>query len=101
MKPRLKYTVGGQLLVISPGLNPWAEDSARKFLVEHYGSIAAFASRFGFPYRAVCTALGDSYHATRMAGNVATVRQALGLPSYPTKQALAVACSQKLRKEAR
>lgn len=87
MKPRLKRSSDGRLIVIKPGLNPWREHSAKRFLVEHYGSISAFSERFGFPYNAVCTALRSST-ASRWAGNVATVRQVLGLPSTPSKHAI-------------
>lgn len=90
MKPRLKRYSDGRLAVLTPSLIPWGENSARKFLQEHYGSVSAFAIRFGFSYDAVCAALrGRS--SERMAGNVATVRQVLGLPSNPSKRAIAVA----------
>ncbi len=88
MKPRLKPTKNGGLRIVQKGLNPWGEASARKFIQEHYGSLSAFASRFGFSYSAVCTALRTSYRPARMAGQVAEVRQALGLPSQPSPRAL-------------
>jgi hypothetical protein len=90
MKPRLKRSLDGHLIVVAPGLNPWGEASARKFLLEHYGSIGSFATRFGFSYDAVCAALRGRSSA-RMAGKVAAVRQALGLPSNPSKRALITA----------
>lgn len=92
MKPRLKRMSDGRLLVVAPGLNPWGETSARTFLLEHYGSIAAFAKRFALPYDAVCTAL-RGWPAPQMAGQVALVRQILGLPSNPSSTAIAAARS--------
>ena len=87
MKPRLKPTAKGSLCILQKGLNPWGEASARKFVLEHYGSLSAFALRYGFSYGAVCTAL-RSNRSARMAGQVATIRQALGLPSQPSHRAL-------------
>lgn len=88
MKPRLKPTMKGGLCIVQKGINPWGEASARQFVQEHYGSLAAFASRYGFSYGAVCTALRSSHFPTRMAGQVAAVRQVLGLPSQPSHRAL-------------
>lgn len=86
MKPRLKRARDGGLIVIKKGLNPWGEASARTFIREQYGSLSAFAARYRFPYAAVCVAL-RSPSADEMDGSVAKVRQVLGLPSQPTKQA--------------
>jgi len=91
MKPRLKTSTNGALRVVQAGLNPWGEASARKFIQEHYGSLSAFASRFHFSYSAVCIALRTSHRPAKMAGQVAAVRQALGLPSEPSPHALAIA----------
>lgn len=88
MKPRLKPTKSGGLCIVQKGLNPWGEASARKFIQEHYGSLSAFAARYGFSYGAVCIALRTSYRPAKMAGQVAAVRQTLGLPSQPSPRAL-------------
>ena len=97
MKPRLKRSSDGGLIVIKKGLNPWGEVSARTFINEQYGSLSAFAARYRFPYAAVCVAL-RSPCADEMAGSVAKVRQVLGLPSRPTKQALRIAQAQRDRR---
>ena len=86
MKPRLKRTHDGRLIVISAGSNPWGELSARKYIQEHYGSLSAFAACYHFSYGAVRHALQAS--SSRMAGQVAVIRQALGLPSNPSSQGL-------------
>lgn len=92
MKPRLKQSRDGTLHVVKKGLNPWGEASARRYITEQYGSLSAFASRYRLPYAAVCIAL-RSPNASEMAGNVAKVRQVLGLPSKPTKMALVAAAA--------
>lgn len=99
MKPRLKRARDGGLIVIKRGDNPWGEVSARTFINEHYGSLSAFAARYRFPYAAVCTALRSS-RADEMAGSVAKVRQVLGLPSRPTKQAQRIAAVKGNRRSA-
>lgn len=91
MKPRLKLTRDGKLNIVAMGSNPWGEVSARKYIQEHYGSLSAFATYYKFSYSAVCTALRTSHRPARMAGQVAVVRQALGLPSKPSRHALKVA----------
>lgn len=97
MKPRLKLTRDGHLIVLASGLNPWGETSARKYIQEHYGSLQGFARRYQLPYNAVCTALRPIYRPERMAGQVAKVRAVLGLTSQPTPQALRVAGKQERR----
>lgn len=92
MKPRLKLTRNGGLLVVKKGLNPWGEVSAKTYIKEHYGSLSAFASRYRFTYSAVCIAL-RSPRAQEMAGDVAKVRQVLGLTSRPSKTAQIVAAA--------
>lgn len=92
MKPRLKPSRDGSLLVIRKGLNPWGEASAKTYIQEQYGSLSAFASRYRLPYSAVCIAL-RSARAQEMAGDVAKVRQVLGLPSRPSMMARIVATS--------
>lgn len=86
MKPRLKTLRDGSLSVVKKGTNPWGETSARTYINEHYGSLSAFATRYRFPYAAVCIALRSPV-ADQMAGSVAKVRQVLGLPSRPTRMA--------------
>ena len=83
MKPRLKLSGDGGLVVIKRGQNPWGEVSARTYIDEHYGSMAAFAARYRLPYAAVRLAL-CSPNANRLPGNVAKVRQVLGLASRPS-----------------
>ncbi len=87
-KPRLKPRNDGSLLVVRKGLNPWSEVVARKFVQEHYGTLATFAARYHFSYWAVCNALRSNHFPKRMAGKVAEVRQTLGLPSQPSHRAL-------------
>lgn len=90
MKPRLKLTCDGHLVVLVTGLNPWGETSARKYIQEHYGSLQGFARHYHLSYNAVCTALRPIYRPARMAGQVAKVRTILGLTSHPSAQALRV-----------
>lgn len=97
MKPRLKLTSSGTLIVLIPGQNPWSEVSARKYVLEQYGSLQAFATRFKFPYSSVCIALRSS-GAIERAGSVSTVRQVLGLPSRPTRIAQIVAAAMQGRR---
>ena len=97
MKPRLKLTNDGHLIVLASGLNPWGESSARKYIQEHYGSLNGFAQRFHFSYNAVCKALRPIYRPEKMAGQVAVIRMALGLKSQPTLHAIRVAASQEHR----
>lgn len=94
MKPRLKLTSDGHLVVLVSGQNPWGETSARRYIQEHYGSLQGFARRYQLSYNAVCTALRPIYQPERMAGKVAEVRALLGLTSQPTAQALRVARKQ-------
>ena len=84
MKPRLKLSHDGGLVVIKRGQNPWGEVSARIYIDEHYGSMAAFAARYRLPYAAVRLAL-CSPNGNKLPGNVAKVRQVLGLPSRPIR----------------
>lgn len=91
MKPRLKYAMNGRLSVVAPGRNPWGEENARKFVIEHYGSLAAFAKRYRLPYNSVVAALKVDQGSEKMAGKVAHVRQVLGLPSRPTFRATVAA----------
>lgn len=98
VKPRLKPLRDGSLSVIKKGINPWGEASARTYIQEQYGSLSAFASRYRFPYSAVCKALRSPV-ADEMAGSVAKVRQVLGLPSRPTKMAQIAARSAKRRQQ--
>jgi len=84
MKPRLKLSHDGGLVVIKRGQNPWGEVSARIYIDEHYGSMAAFAARYRLPYAAVRLAL-CSPNGNKLPGNVAKVRQVLGLPSRPMR----------------
>lgn len=97
MKPRLKLTSDGHLVVLVSGLNPWGEISARKYIQEHYGSLQRFARRYQLPYNAVCTALRPVSRPERMAGQVAKVRAVLGLTSRPTAHSLRVADKQERR----
>jgi len=97
MKPRLKLTNDGHLLVLASGLNPWGEISARKYIQEHYGSLQGFARHYQLSYNAVCKALRPIYRPERMAGQVAEVRAVLGLNSQPTAQALRIARKQERR----
>lgn len=99
MKPRLKLTIDGHISVVIPGTNPWDENSARLFLIEHYGSVKAFTRRFGLSYSAACVALATPW-ASERAGKVAKVRQALGLACSPTKQALIAAAALQRKREA-
>lgn len=95
MKPRLKPNQDGSLFVVRHGRNPWGEVSARKFIQEHYGSLAAFASRYRFSYGAVCIALRAVSRPMKRAGQVATIRLVLGLPSQPSPRALISARSKR------
>lgn len=97
MKPRLKLTNDGHLIVLTSGLNPWGESSARKYLQEHYGSLHGFALHFHFSYNAVCKALRPIYRPETMAGQVAVIRMALGLKSQPLPRTTRVAASQERR----
>lgn len=97
MKPRLKLTRDGHLVVLACGLNPWGENSARKYIQEHYGSLQRFARRYQLSYNAVCTALRPIARPERMAGQVAEVRAVLGLTSRPTAQSLRVSRKQERR----
>ncbi|WOI45869.1 hypothetical protein [Acidovorax sp. BLS4] len=98
-KPHLKLLCSGELVVLKTGINPWNQDSARTFVREQYGSLAAFSKRFNLPYGAVCVAL-RSINADEMAGSVAAVRQVLGLTSSPTKMAVIAAHALQRRKGA-
>ncbi|MFE8644145.1 hypothetical protein ACFX58_03560 [Sphingomonas sp. NCPPB 2930] len=98
MKPRLKRARDGSIAVLVVGSNPWAEPSVKKFICEHYGSLATFARRYHFSYRAVCTALTERQRPEKMAGQVALVRQVLGLISQPTHQAMVTAKSKRWSK---
>lgn len=97
MKPHLKLTSDGHLVVLASGLNPWGEISARKYIKEHYGSLHGFARRYQLSYNAVCTALRPIYRPERMTGQVAEVRAVLGLTSQPIAQSLRVAHKQERR----
>lgn len=97
MKPRLKLTNDGRLIVLISGMNPWGESNARKYIQEHYGSLQGFARHYHFSYSAVCKALRPIYRPEKMAGQVAVIRTALGLKSQPTPHAMRVAASQEHR----
>ena len=100
MKPHLKLSTTGALMVVTPGLLPWSEESAKLFLIQHYGSVKAFSARFGCSYRAAVVALA-SPSAWKRAGKIAQVRQILGLPCRPTKQAVIAATALQRKREAR
>ena len=98
MKPRLKLSSKGELLVIAPGVNPWSEQTAKLFLIEHYCSVKAFSARFGCSYTAAVVALASPWSRHR-AGKVAKARNVLGLPSSPTKQELIAAAALQRKRE--
>lgn len=86
MKPRLKRCRNGGLMVLKQGLNPWGEASAITYLVEQYGSIPAFAARWCLPASTVHAALTCPC-ASGMPGEIAKVRQVLGLPTTQGRSA--------------
>lgn len=100
MKPHLKLSTHGRITVLRPAIKGWLESEAKRRLQDQYGSMAAFAERFGFKYSDVLTALCvDGDHYATAAGGIASVRQALGLKSTPSKTALAQVRAQRLRRE--
>ena len=83
MKPRLKLTVASQLLLLTDGSSGLSQLQTRIFIKRHYGTLIAFAQRFGLPYQAVCDAT-RRHNASECGGRIADVRRLLGLPSTPS-----------------
>lgn len=89
MKPRLKLTASGKLVLISEGESGFTEDQVRGQIFRHHGTLTAFAKRFDLPYTVVCDATGHP-NAKLRAGRVAEVRRLLGLPVQSNPIGLAV-----------
>jgi hypothetical protein len=87
-KPRLKLRVDGTVEVLIPGSLSWSAFRARDFIREQYGTVQAFALRFGLNYGMTCDALRDDRLASERAGGVAHIRQMLGLKSAPTRASM-------------
>lgn len=108
MKPRLKLLNTGRLLVLQPAVLGIQESQLKRRLTRHYGSMSAFAVRFGFRYSDVVTALsvdtkskaGTCAGVASAAGGVAEVRRVLGLRSEPSKTAIAQVAAQAKRRQA-
>lgn len=83
MKPHLKLSAAGNLLLLTDGISGLSQQQTRKFIKRHYGSLQAFAQRFDLPYQAVCDAT-RSYDSSQCGGRIADVRRLLGLPSSPS-----------------
>lgn len=91
MKPRLKLLLNGRILVVRSGSLGWSSREARTSVKQRYGSVSGFAARFHVSQGCAYAALTDARIAVRAAGQIAFVRQVLGLPSHPSEQALRVA----------
>jgi hypothetical protein len=98
-KPRLRLAAGGRIELLAPGVVGWRDEiAARSFVVRHYGTLQAFALRMGLKYSAVCAAFNTNTRTS--AGEVAKVRQLLGLPSAPTAASIALSSAQARRRGA-
>lgn len=101
MKPHLKLSINGRISVLRPAITGMPESEMKRRIGQHYGSMSAFAVRFGFRYSDVVTALCmDNNERTSTggilsaAGGVSEVRQVLGLFSRPSKAAIAQVAAQ-------
>lgn len=79
MKPHLKLSATGQLLLLVDGNSGLTQQETRRFIKRHYGTVLAFAKKFDLQYDIVCfaTRRHDSSH---VGGRVADMRRLLGLP---------------------
>lgn len=89
MKPRLKLTLQGDLVLIKPGLTGLTEEETRKKILRHYGSIAEFSRRFRYTYSSVNSAVFNRAFLTS-GGQISEIRKVLGLASEPSKHALSL-----------
>lgn len=94
-KPHLRLTLTGHAWMVRPAEFD-ATQSADEYAAairSHYGSITAFAARWGFTLAAVINALSAS---DGLAGQARAVRLFLGLRSKPTRQGQVQAISKAL-----
>lgn len=98
MKPRLKLSITGRLTLLREGLSGLNEDQTKRSLQKSHGSLLAFSRKHGVNYAGLCSSF--NVQSERFAGNVATARQLLGLPSNPTKGNLSLAVHHAKRRAA-
>lgn len=86
-KPHLKLAVDGSVQLKRPAVagRIHTPESMTRLIRLHYGTVKAFARRWGLPLQAVHSAL-TPYGAKR-GGQIRGVRVLLGMPSSPTKRA--------------
>lgn len=98
MKPHLKLHLTGHVTVLRHGEVGWKCKAAKAAVVQHYGSMAAFARLYRLEYQHVQDALATEWAAER-AGGIAHVRQLLGLRSAPTESSARQVAAQRARRQ--